>query len=207
VTVNSRSQIYLIVCIIIIILSLSLLSAFEPLYVDVVEEDSIVMLYQLESIAIEALAYGSTKYVMNNVALNQAFLQYVRNALYVLNHTGIFKGKVDKISIACSLVIGRSYNVTYIKLYRITYSFSSLNGTYIVHLDVLNVDRSSIYPVVKIRYYHYSSLTPSMIRVRSLEVIGGIILRNNDTVFTITALSKNIIMKDDLGIVTFLRID
>ena len=204
---NSRSQIYLIVCIIIIILSLSLLSAFEPLYVDVVEEDSIVMLYQLESIAIEALAYGSTKYVMNNVALNQAFLQYVRNALYVLNHTGVFKEKADKISIACSLVIGRSYNVTYIKLYRITYSFSSLNGTYIVHLDVLNVDRSGIYPVIEIRYYHYSSLTPSMIRIRSLEVIGGIILRNNDTVFTITALSKNIIMKDDLGIVTFLRID
>ena len=204
---NSRSQIYLIVCIIIIILSLSLLSAFEPLYVDVIEEDRIVMLYQLESIAIEALAYGSTKYVMNNTVLNQAFLQYVHNALYVLNRTGIFKGKAGKISITCSLVIGRSYNVTYIKLYRVTYSFSSLNGTYVVHLDVLDVDRLSIYPVIKIRYYHYSSLTPSMIRVRSLVVRGGMILRNNDTVFTITALSKNIIMKDDLGIVTFLRID
>ena len=204
---NSRSQVYLIVCIIIIILSLSLLNVFEPLYISVVEEDSVVMLYQLESIAVEALAYGSTKYVMNNTTLNQAFSQYIYNALCVLNHTGIFKGEVNNFSITCHLTIGRSYNVTYVKLYKVTYSFSSLNGTYVVHLDVLNVDRSSIYPVIKIRYYHYSSLTPNTIRTRSIEVMGGMILRDNATIFTITALSKEVIIRDDLGITTFLHID
>jgi len=206
-TMHRRGQVYVIACAIIAGLCIMFLSDIEPLYIQVVEKDYIVMAYQLESVMIEAIAYGSSHMVLENEKFIDAFMEYFNKSLSLIYSLGIVDGNVDRVTVAVNLTIRQELGLRYLATYEVHYSYDVINHCYIVKLDVLNVKKKGLYPRLRIRYYHYSTLTPNIKRHRSIKVIGGIVMRVNETTYDIVMFSKRIIIKDDLGVFTFISIE